>query len=148
MAVAESRAEVVWNGDLLTGNGEVRFASNAVGTVPVSWAARTQRPSAQTSPEELIAAAHAVCYAMALSNTLAQDGHPPRRLNVTAVCSFEYGGGGARITAMDLTVHGHVPGLDQAGFEEAARKGEQGCPVSNALSMPCSSQPRARDATY
>ena len=98
-----------------------------------AWAARTERPDGKTSPEELLAAAHASCYAMAFSNTLAQSGHPPKTLHVTAVCSLDRVEGGIRISAMQLNVVGEVPGIDQAQFEELAKKGEQGCPVSNAL---------------
>jgi osmotically inducible protein OsmC len=93
-----------------------------------------ERPNGKTSPEELIAAAHAACYSMAFSNTLAQAGFPPKQLQVTAVCTLDdKPGGGVQITTMDLEVVGDVPGLTQQQFEELARKGEQGCPVSNAL---------------
>lgn len=133
MPAAKSRAEVTWEGDLATGAGRVRVESGAIPEQPISWASRTQRARGKTSPEELIAAAHAGCYAMALSHTLAQAGTPPTRLDVAATCSFEQVEGKFKITTMDLEVHGVVPGLDQAGFEEMARRGEQGCPVSNAL---------------
>jgi lipoyl-dependent peroxiredoxin len=132
--MAESRASAVWEGDLVGGSGRVSAESGVISDVPVTWAARTSRPDPGTSPEELIAAAHAACYAMALSHTLAGDGTPPERLSVTAVCHFTpLDGGGFGITAIDLDVLGRVAGLDPAGFEEAARRGEQGCPVSNAL---------------
>jgi osmotically inducible protein OsmC len=128
--MADSRAHAVWEGDLEGGSGRVRVASGAFPEQAVTWAARTNRPDPKTSPEELIAAAHAACYAMALSNTLAGAGHTPERLTVDAVCHFTPGTG---ITRSDLSVSGRVAGLDQAGFERLAREGEQGCPVSNAL---------------
>ncbi len=133
MASAQSKADVVWEGDLQTGHGMLTVESGAVPEVPISWASRTQRAKGKTSPEELIAAAHAGCYAMAFSNTLAKAGNPPTRLDVTATCTFVYGEGGAKISTMELDVSGVVPGLDQAEFEKLAQQGEQGCPVSNAL---------------
>jgi lipoyl-dependent peroxiredoxin len=134
MAVAERRAETTWNGDLMSGNGVLTFASsNLLTETPVTWAARTEAPQGKTSPEELLAAAHASCYAMAFSATLGRRGTPPERLNVTAVCSLDRVEGGMKVTKMDLTVRGRVPGLDQAGFAEAAQVAEQGCPISNAL---------------
>ncbi|HEV2109252.1 MAG TPA: OsmC family peroxiredoxin [Thermomicrobiales bacterium] len=134
MAQIERRANAVWTGDLASGSGTLTGGSGAFGELPVTWAARTEKPGGKTSPEELIAAAHASCYSMALSNTLASAGHPPERLNVTAVCGLDpKPGGGFQIVSSNLSVRGRVPGLDQAGFEEMARQGEQGCPVSNAL---------------
>ena len=130
---AESRAQAIWEGDLLKGSGRVKPGSGSFPEQELTWASRTQRSAGKTSPEELIAAAHAGCYAMAFSNTLAQRGTPPTRLEVSAVCTFEVGAGGAKITTMDLTVRGRVPGMDQATFAEVAREGEKGCPVSNAL---------------
>jgi len=133
MAKAERRADVVWTGDLIHGEGTVQVGSGALSGLPVTWAARTERSDGKTSPEELIAAAHAACYAMAFSNTLAKAGQTPERLNVTAVCTLDQVNGKFTITTMDLAVRGTVPGLDQRGFEEAARTAEAGCPVSNAL---------------
>jgi len=122
-------AEANWDGDLVHGNGKVKVGSGAFNEFGVTWAARTEQPGGKTSPEELIAAAHAACYAMALSHTLTQDGKKPEHLRVTAACTFDNG----KITTMELEVWGKVPGLDAAGFDEFAKKGEQGCPVSNAL---------------
>src|SRR5437879_851150 len=134
MLKAERRAEVEWQGSLIQGSGRiVSVGSGAIGNLPVTWASRTERSDGKTSPEELIAAAHAACYAMAFSNTLAQSGTPAESLTIDAVCAFEPVSGGFKITTMDLSVRGKVPGLDQAGFEEVANKAEQGCPVSNAL---------------
>jgi len=134
MLKAERRADVVWEGDLLHGSGTiVSVGSGALGALPVTWASRTERSDGKTSPEELIAAAHAACYAMAFSHTLAQAGTPAERLSVSATCTFEQVEGGFKISTMDLDVRGKVPGLDEAGFEKAAQQAEQGCPVSNAL---------------
>jgi lipoyl-dependent peroxiredoxin len=89
MALAERRAEVVREGDLLRGGGKFTIGSGAMGEMPVIWASRTERPDGKTSPEELIAAAHGSCFAMALSNVLAQGGTPPERLEISAVCRFD-----------------------------------------------------------
>ncbi len=132
--MAESRASAVWEGDLLSGSGKVSVASGAFPEQAVTWAARTNRPDPKTSPEELIAAAHAACYAMAFSHALAEAGHAPERLSVDAACQLDpVAGGGVAISRIDLSVRGHVPGLDQAEFEQLAADGERGCPVSNAL---------------
>jgi len=131
---AERRAEVVWQGDLMHGKGTIASTgSGALGNLPVTWASRTERSDGKTSPEELLAAAHAACYAMAFSHALAQAGTPAERLTVNATCTFEQVGGGFKVTTMNLDVRGKVPGLDSSGFENAARQAEQGCPVSNAL---------------
>lgn len=134
MLKAERRAEVEWQGSLIQGSGKlVSVGSGAIGNLPVTWASRTERSDGKTSPEELIAAAHAACYAMAFSHALAQAGNPAERLTVDATCTFEQVEGGFKISTMALDVHGKVPGLDQAGFEKLAQQAEQGCPVSNAL---------------
>ena len=134
MAVAERRAETTWNGDLMSGNGVLSFgSSDLLQETPVTWAARTEGPGGKTSPEELLAASHASCYAMAFSGTLGRRGTPAERLHVTAVASLDRVEGAMKVTKMDLTVRGRVPGLDQAGFEEAAKAAEQGCPISNAI---------------
>jgi len=132
--MAESRASALWQGDLGSGAGKVSVASGAFPEQAVTWAARTIRPDPKTSPEELIAAAHAACYAMAFSHALAEAGHAPEQVAVDAACQFEpVEGGGFAITRIDLTVRGRVPGIDQAEFERLAGDGERGCPVSNAL---------------
>src|SRR5438876_1124343 len=134
MLKAERRADVVWEGDLLHGSGMiVSVGSGALGALPVTWASRTESSDGKTSPEELLAAAHAGCYAMAFSHALAQAGTPVERLTVDATCTFEQVGGGFKVSTMVLDVRGKVPGLDQAGFEQTAQQAEQGCPVSNAL---------------
>jgi lipoyl-dependent peroxiredoxin len=131
--MAESRAHAVWSGDLIGGSGTVTPDSGAFGELPVSWKARTERPDPKTSPEELIAAAHAACYAMALSVTLAGAGSPPERLEVSATVHFQVSDSGAAITLSELDVRGTVPGLDAERFQALAEQGEAGCPVSNAL---------------
>ena len=130
--MAEKTASAVWNGNLTEGSGSVSTASHVLNNVGVTWKARTSDDN-QTSPEEMIAAAHAACYAMALSNALATAGTPATKVEVTCTVGFNVGAGGAKITHSKLKVTGTVPGLDQAGFERAAKAGEQGCPVSNAL---------------
>ena len=131
----ERTAEVTWSGDLASGRGTVtNVTSGAFSNLPVSWPARTEAPGGKTSPEELIAAAHAACYAMAFSHALAGAGHAPERLNVSATVVFSpKDGGGFYVSDSRLAVRGRVPGLDHARFAELARQGEQGCPVSNAL---------------
>ncbi len=134
MAKAERRAEVEWQGSLIQGSGKlVSVGSGAIGNLPLTWAARTESSDGKTSPEELLAAAHAGCYAMAFSHALAQAGTPAERLTVDATCTVEQVGGGFKVSTMVLDVRGKVPGLDQVGFEQTAQQAEQGCPVSNAL---------------
>ena len=131
---AERRARAVWEGTLLEGRGRLSTeTTDVLSDQPVTWASRTEDPEGRTSPEELLAAAHASCYAMALSGALARRGTPAERLEVTATCVFDKVGEGWAVTTMTLHVRGRVPGLDRAGFEEAARAGEEGCPISNAI---------------
>jgi lipoyl-dependent peroxiredoxin len=131
---AEGRARAVWEGTLLEGEGRLSTESTPVlSEQSVTWASRTEDPEGRTSPEELLAAAHAACYAMALSGALANRETPAERLEVTAACSFDTAGEGWGVTSMRLHVRGRVPGLDRAAFEEAARAGEEGCPISNAI---------------
>lgn len=134
MAFQERQAQVTWAGTLTEGGGTLSVGTGALPPLPVTWAARTETPNGVTSPEELIAAAQAACYAMALSHALGQANLPPDHLTVTAVCSLERPPeGGLKITAMDIDVHGRVPGADPARFERIAQEAEKGCPVSNAL---------------
>ena len=132
MAEFERRADVVWEGSLADGSGRVSAASGAFQELPVSWSARVEEVDG-TSPEELVAAAHAACYAMALSHTLTQGGNPPERLAVTAVVSGELGDAGLAVTTSELSVSASVPGLDQAEFDRRAHDAERNCPISNAL---------------
>ncbi len=132
MATAERRAEVVWNGNLQSGSGTFDLASSGAWTgANVSFATRTENPNGNTSPEELIAAAHASCYAMALSNVLAEGGNDAEELRVNATCVLDMGS--LKITTETLDVHGRVPGLDADGFQQAVEQADQVCPVTNAL---------------
>jgi lipoyl-dependent peroxiredoxin len=128
------RAEVAWSGDLTTGSGTVSaMSSNAFSDLPVSWAARTEAPEGKTSPEELVAAAHASCFAMAFSADLGRAGSPPDRLEVSADVTFDKIEAGWRVVSSHLTVRGVVPGISQADFVAAAEKARDGCPISQAL---------------
>lgn len=128
---ATRTAKASWSGDLFSGNGSVSgTSSNALSDLPVTWAARTEDSGGKTSPEELVAAAHASCYAMAFSNTLAPAGHVPESLEVTAAVTFVPGTG---VTKSELTVVGKVPGLSEDEFKELAKQGEQACPISNLI---------------
>lgn len=129
----ESKAYATWQGDLFKGSGTTRLATGAAGELPISWASRAEAAGGKTSPEELIASAHASCFSMALSNTLANQGHPPAKLETSAVVSFGKTDAGFRITKIALTVRGEVPGIDAAGFAKAAEAAKDGCPVSQAL---------------
>ena len=127
----DRRAEVTWQGSLLEGSGTIRSTtSGKLGEQPVSWANRAEDHPDATSPEELIAAAHAACFSMALSSGLAKGGTPADELNTSATVTFQPGEG---ITKIALTVEGRVPGLDAQGFEEAAQGAKENCPVSKAL---------------
>jgi osmotically inducible protein OsmC len=120
-----------WNGSLLEGAGTIHsVGSGAFGPLPVTWAARAEGSDELTSPEELIAAAHAACYSMALSHGLAQAGTPPDQLDTSATVTFQPGEG---IVKIALAVRGAVPGIDADGFAEHAEAAKTGCPVSKAL---------------
>lgn len=127
----DRKAEVTWQGDLMSGNGRIdSVTSGAFGGLDVSWPARAEEPEGKTSPEELIAAAHATCFSMALSHGLAQAGHPPEELKTSATVTFEPGEG---ITKIALDVAARVPGIDEAAFQQAADGAKKNCPVSKAL---------------
>jgi lipoyl-dependent peroxiredoxin len=127
----ERSARVQWQGDLVNGSGTIdQVPSGAFGPLDVSWASRAEEPNGKTSPEELIAAAWASCFAMALSNGLAKGGNPPERLETSATVTFQPGEG---ITKGVLTVRGTVPGMDADAFEAAAQDAVKNCPVSQAL---------------
>ena len=129
--MAERSAEATWQGDLMSGSGEIHeVPSGAFGPLQVTWASRTEEHGGKTSPEELIAAAHSACFAMALSNVLAKAGSPPDRLETAANVTFVPGTG---ITKAALTVVGTVPGMDEAAFKAAAEDAKENCPVSGAL---------------
>lgn len=129
---AERSARITWTGDLTNGSGTYSLASGA-GSGRVTWASRTEEPAGLTSPEELIAAAHASCFSMALAHGLAQAGTPPEQLDTEATATFERAQAGFRLTRMALRVRGRVPGLDEETFRAAAETAKEGCPVSRAL---------------
>ena len=127
----DRRAEVRWQGSLMEGSGTITSTtSGVIGEQAVSWPSRAEDGPQQTSPEELIAAAHAACFSMALSHALAQAGTAPEQLDTSATVTFQPGQG---ITKIALTVRGSVPGVDEAGFKEAAETAKANCPVSKAL---------------
>jgi osmotically inducible protein OsmC len=127
----DRHAEVTWRGSLLEGGGTIdSVGSGAFGPLEVTWASRAERPEGRTSPEELIAAAHAACFSMALSHGLSEAGSPPEQLDTSAVVTFEPGVG---ITKIALTVRGNVPGLGADAFAQAAETAKDSCPVSMAL---------------
>ena len=130
--MTQRTANVTWSGSLMDGNGTIESVdSGAFGPLEVTWASRTEDPKGLTSPEELIAAAHAACFSMALSHGLAEAGTPPSRLDTSATVTFVPGTG---ITRIALAVRGSVPGIDATGFAEAAAAAKESCPVSKALS--------------
>ncbi|HTX67879.1 MAG TPA: OsmC family peroxiredoxin [Thermoleophilia bacterium] len=134
MADAPRRADAVWQGSLAKGSGEVSLiTSGAAGPLPVTWSSRTERSNGKTSPEELIAAAHASCYSMALSHDLTEGGTPPEKLETSVTVTFKEIEGGWKVGTSQITVKGWVPGLDEAGFKKAAEDARDGCPVSGAL---------------
>jgi lipoyl-dependent peroxiredoxin len=132
MAV-ERTANAIWQGDLTGGGGTVSTQSNAVDDATVKWSSRAERADENTSPEELIAAAHATCVSMALANVLAKAGTPPQRLDTEATATFDQVGEGFRMTTMRLSIRGQVEGLDEQGFRQAAEDAKENCPVSQAL---------------
>jgi osmotically inducible protein OsmC len=128
---ATSRADAVWSGDLASGKGQVTPASGAFDELPVSWGSRTESQKGKTSPEELLAAAHAACFSMAFSNGLSKAGHKVEELNTTAEVEFVPGTG---ITSSKITVRGRVSGIEDDEFQKLAEAAKEGCPVSKALS--------------
>lgn len=128
------RAEAHWQGDLLTGSGAVSAStSRAFTELPVTWGSRTEEANGRTSPEELLAAAHAACFQMALSSGLAKSGHPAARLEVDATVTFDKTDAGWTVVSSALVVRGFVPGLDAEEFRNAAEAAKDGCPISRAL---------------
>jgi osmotically inducible protein OsmC len=134
----QSKAVTQWEGDLMSGKGSTSGASGTF-QAELNWKARTEGAAKHTTPEELLAAAHASCFSMALSHGLATAKHPARKLTTT--CVVEFGpktGGGFEIKSSALSVTGEVPGMDQAAFAKAAEDAKNGCPMSNALKIPMS----------
>src|SRR5215210_4458275 len=132
MAV-ERTAKAEWQGDLMSGSGKVSTASGAVRDATVKWSSRAEVADENTSPEELIAAAHATCVSMALAHGLAQGGTTAQRLETEATATFDKVGEGFQMTTMRISIRGQVDGLDEEGFRRAAEQAKENCPVSQAL---------------
>jgi len=133
MPIALRTAEIHWDGPLARGTGTLTSGSGALDQLAVTWASRTERPDGKTSPEELIAGAHASCFAMALALLLGENKTPPERLTVTASCTLDEVDGAPRITTIQLSVLARVPGLEAAELEHTVGQAADLCPVSNAL---------------
>ena len=135
MAMADRTASTVWEGDLAHGNGTLSLKSGATDDLSVTWASRTERSDGKTSPEELVAAAHASCFSMALSHELTEGGNKPDRLEVSSTVTLDMVDGAPTVTGSKLTVRGRVPGIDQEAFEQAAQGAGKNCPISRALAI-------------
>jgi lipoyl-dependent peroxiredoxin len=133
MPLAERTAKSRWEGSLNEGSGRFSVGSGAINDQPVTWAARTEQPGGKTSPEELVAAANATCFSMALSAALGKAGTPPDSLDVTATCALDRINGKLKVTTMNLSVIGRVPGIDAEAFKSAAQEAGKNCPISGAL---------------
>jgi osmotically inducible protein OsmC len=131
---AERTATVTWTGDLAGGSGSVSAGTSQLFTdLPVSWSTRTEAPAGETSPEELLAAAHSSCFSMALAAELAKQGTPPEHLHVSATVTFDKVGDAWTVVSSQLDVVGVVPGLSEADFDSAAQNAKENCPISRAL---------------
>ena len=133
MPIATREAEIVWEGPLASGTATVSSGSGALGALPVTWASRTERPDGKTSPEELIAAAHSSCFAMALSLVLGENHTPPERVVVSAACMLDEVDGAPKVTRSELSVRARVRGLEAADFGQQIQRASELWPVSNAL---------------
>lgn len=128
------RAEAHWQGDLMSGTGEVgTTTSPAFSALPITWQARTEEAGGLTSPEELLAAAHAACFSMASSNNLAKAGFPPERMDVGVEVTADKTNAGWTVLSSRITVRGRVPGVDEATFQQQVEAAKDGCPISRAL---------------
>lgn len=132
MAV-ERTASATWEGDLMGGSGQVSADSGILSDATVKWSSRAEQADENTSPEELLAAAHAVCVSMALAHGLAESGTPPARIESEATASFEPTGEGFRVTTMRLRIRAEVEGLGDDAFQKAAEGAKDNCPISKAL---------------
>ncbi len=131
---ATRTATATWTGTLLEGSGTVTAGTSELFIdLPVSWASRTEGPAGRTSPEELLAAAHASCFSMALSGNLVKAGTPPDHLHVSATVTFDKVGDKWTVTTSQLDVVGVVPNIDETAFDAAAQAAKDGCPISRAL---------------
>ena len=119
-----------WSGTLKDGAGSAELTSSGAGTFPMTWNARSAGETGAVTPEELLGAAHAACYAMALSNVLGEHGFTASAIDTTSAVTFVPGKG---VTGIELTVDATVPGIDQAQFDEITQEVSAGCPVSAAL---------------
>src|SRR5215211_1468774 len=133
MSVALREAEVLWEAPLARGAGTLTSGSGALDQLAITWASRTERPDGKTSPEELLASAHASCFAMALALVLGENKTPPTRVQVSAACTLDEVEGAPRITTVELTVRAQVPGLEAAVLKRMASLAADLCPISNAL---------------
>ena len=133
--MAEVRhASVVWNGGLTDGSGMITYVSSGVvSRLPISWASRTSAHEGKTSPEELLAAAHASCFSMALSSRLAKNGTPATRLDVRAEVTFDNASGGWKVAASKLIVTADAPGLSNPDLQRLAEDAKENCPISQAI---------------
>ncbi|MGH8901827.1 MAG: OsmC family protein [Egibacteraceae bacterium] len=129
----QRKASATWEGGLVDGKGVVTLESSGLGSFDVSWPARTEQPGGLTSPEELVAAAHASCYSMALSHAIGNAGGTPQRLDTSATVTFGQVEGGFGVTKIELAVRGQVKGMDEQGFLEAANTAKDGCPISQLV---------------
>jgi osmotically inducible protein OsmC len=130
----QREANVSWDGNLARGSGRLTAATGAFEGLPFSLASRVERPDGKTSPEELLAAAHAACYTMSLAGELTMAGSPPEHLDVTATVTLdEVEDGSHRIVASDVVAHARVPGLDEADLRRVADVADRGCPFSSLI---------------
>lgn len=125
-----NKATTTWNGDLFTGSGTTNLETSGAGSFPVNWKARAEESGSATTPEELIASAHATCFAMQFSNELKENDTPPTTLRTSAEVTFEVGKG---ITGIALSVTGQVDGISADDFSRVAESAKTNCPVSQAL---------------
>jgi osmotically inducible protein OsmC len=131
---ATRKARAIWSGDLAKGQGRISGGSSEhLRDAPISWSARTESADGKTSPEELLAAAHASCFAMALSAALAKNGTPPERLDVTATVRFDKVLDAWAVTSSELELRASVPDIDEETFTRLAQDAKDGCPISKAL---------------
>lgn len=132
--MADRTATASWNGTLTEGAGTVSLVSSGiVDSAPITWHARTETSDGQTSPEELLAAAQAACFAMAFTNTMVKAGHPPQAVDVTATATFEQRDGAFAVTTMKLQARVSIEGIEEAAFQELAETAKQNCPISRAI---------------
>ncbi len=131
--LGSSTSTTHWQGDLMSGSGRTSMDTSGLQTFDVAWSKRTTPESGTTNPEELLAAAYSTCYSMALSNKLAQGGHPPTSLETSVTVTFEVGDDGAKVSKIVIAVKGEVPGLSDAEFAAEAEWAKTNCPIGAAL---------------